>query len=271
MIEAAIEGPGATKTERRSLVRAAGLTKVFQPNKNELGVTAVRDVTLTCRENEVFGLLGPNGAGKTTTLRMLSTVLPPTQGTANVAGFSVIRNPEEVRARIGFLSGNTALYPRLTVRETLDFFGSLHGLSGIALEERIDTVLDALDMHDYADRRLEHLSTGMTQKANIGRTLLHDPPVLILDEPTSGLDVLGAGAMIDFIEAMKHGGKCVIFSTHILTEAERLCDEIGILNAGRLHAVGTLEQLRERTGEAYLDAVFRALCREASIEDAARL
>jgi sodium transport system ATP-binding protein len=176
----------------------------------------------------------------------------------------VRRNPEEVRARIGFLSGNTALYPRLTVRETLEFFGHLHGFEGSELEARIANVIQALDMHQYADRRLEHLSTGMTQKANIGRTLLHDPPVLILDEPTSGLDILGAAAMIDFVEEMKHRGKSVIFSTHNLSEAERLCDRIGVLHAGRMYAVGSLDELRERTGEDFLDAIFLSLVKEAT-------
>jgi sodium transport system ATP-binding protein len=125
-------------------------------------------------------------------------------------------------------------------------------------------VIQALDMHLYADRRLEHLSTGMAQKANIGRTLLHDPPVLILDEPTSGLDILGASAMIDFIEEMKHRGKSVIFSTHILSEAERLCDRIGVMSQGRLFAVGSLDELRQRTGATYLDAIFKALVQEAA-------
>lgn len=244
-------------------VMAIGLTKIFQRGERDEGLVAVQDVSFACSKGEVFGLLGPNGAGKTTTLRMLSTVLRPTIGTARVAGSDVRRAPQHVRASIGFLSGNTRLYPRLSVRETLEFFGRLHGFDGSELEGRVQHVIQALDMHDYADRRLEKLSTGMAQKANIGRTLLHDPPVLILDEPTSGLDVLGAAAMIDFVAEMRERGKTVIFSTHILSEAERLCDRIGILNNGRLHAVGSLDELRRRTGEDYLDQIFMSLVREA--------
>ena len=244
-------------------IMAVSLTKVFASGDQSDGFVAVRDVSFACRPGEIFGLLGPNGAGKTTTLRMLSTVLRPTLGTARVAGYDIRRNPQEVRGRIGFLSGNTALYPRLTVRETLDFFGSLHGFSGSELADRVEHVVQALDMHLFVDRRLEQLSTGMAQKANIARTLLHDPPVLILDEPTSGLDVLGAAAMIDFVAEMKERGKTVVFSTHVLSEAERLCDRIGILNGGQLHAVGSLDELRERTGATYLDDVFVALVSES--------
>lgn len=243
-------------------VMSIGLTKIFRRGERDEGLVAVRDVSFACSKGEVFGLLGPNGAGKTTTLRMLSTVLRPTIGTARVAGSDVRRAPQHVRASIGFLSGNTRLYPRLSVRETLEFFGRLHGFEGSELDGRVAHVIEALDMHDFADRRLERLSTGMAQKANIGRTLLHDPPVLILDEPTSGLDVLGAAAMIDFVAEMRQRGKTVIFSTHILTEAERLCDRIGILNNGRLHAVGSLDELRMRTEKEFLDEIFLSLVRE---------
>ena len=244
-------------------VMAIGLTKIFKRGERDEGFVAVRDVSFACAKGEVFGLLGPNGAGKTTTLRMLSTVLRPTIGTARVAGSDVRRAPQHVRASIGFLSGNTRLYPRLTVRETLEFFGRLHGFDDSQLRDRVQEIIQALDMHEFADRRLDQLSTGMAQKANIGRTLLHDPPVLILDEPTSGLDVLGAAAMIDFVAEMRSRGKTVIFSTHILSEAERLCDRIGVLDAGKLHAVGSLDELRIRTGETYLDAIFMSLVREA--------
>ena len=240
-------------------IEAKGLSKIFLDGRNSRQIHAVKDVSFACESGQIFGLLGPNGAGKSTTLRMLSTLLTPTKGHASVAGFDTQSCPEQVRARIGFLSGNTALYPRLSVRETLEFFGTLHGLLDEYLEERVDLILDQLDMRDFADRRLETLSTGMAQRANIGRTLLHDPPVLILDEPTSGLDVLAAGTMIEFIEGMKLEGKSIIFSTHILSEAERLCDVIGILNNDVLHQVGRLEELRELTGRKYLDEIFKDL------------
>jgi sodium transport system ATP-binding protein len=240
-------------------IQAQALCKVFREGRSGREIQAVKEVSFDCPAGQIFGLLGPNGAGKSTTLRMLSTLLTPTQGHAIVAGYDTRENPQQVRSRIGFLSGNTALYPRLSVRETLQFFGALHGLTDEFLEQRVDLILDRLDMRDFADRRLETLSTGMAQRANIGRTLLHDPPVLILDEPTSGLDVLAAGTMIEFIESMKQEGKSIIFSTHILSEAERLCDLIGILNSGVLHQVGRLDELRELTGRQYLDEIFRDL------------
>jgi sodium transport system ATP-binding protein len=240
-------------------IQAQGLCKVFREGRSGREIQAVKDVSFECPAGQVFGLLGPNGAGKSTTLRMLSTLLTPSQGHAIVAGFDTRQDPQQVRSRIGFLSGNTALYPRLSVRETLAFFGTLHGLFDEFLEERIDLILDRLDMRGFADRRLETLSTGMSQRANIGRTLLHDPPVLILDEPTSGLDVLAAGTMIEFIGSMKEEGKSILFSTHILSEAERLCDIIGILNGGVLHQVGRLDDLRQLTGRQYLDEIFREL------------
>jgi len=246
-------------------LQALGLSKVFREGRSGNAIHAVKDVSFHCPAGQVFGLLGPNGAGKTTTLRMFSTLLTPTQGHAIVAGYDTREDPQRVRARIGFLSGNTALYPRLSVRETLRFFGTLHGLHDEILEEHIELILDRLDMRDFADRRLESLSTGMTQRANIGRTLLHDPPVLILDEPTSGLDVLAAGTMIEFIESMKEEGKSILFSTHILSEAERLCDVIGILNNGVLHQVGRLEELRQLTGRKYLDEIFRDLVRAEAL------
>ncbi len=242
-------------------VLANHLTKVF-PHTG--GLPAVHDVSFGCKKGEVFGLLGPNGAGKTTTLRMLSTVLEPTIGTASVCGYDVRREAREVRGQIGFLSGNTALYPRLSVRETLRFFGTLHGLRGDYLDSAIQRVVEALDMEGYADKRLETLSTGMAQKANIGRTLLHDPPVLILDEPTNGLDILGSASMLDFVEKMKHEGKCVVYSTHIMSEAERLCDRIGILHSGKLYEVGTLDELKAKTQREYLDQVFLSLLGQAA-------
>lgn len=240
-------------------VVAERLTKIFPAKNDEDDIVALEDFSLICPKGCVLGLLGPNGAGKTTALRILASVLMPTKGRATIAGHDTRLEPEKVRAKIGFLSGNTALYPRLTVRETLEFFGALHGMGKDLLEERSQMVIERFGMQDYAHRRLEELSTGMAQKVNIGRTLLHNPDVLILDEPTNGLDVLGAAMMIDFIDEMKNAGKSVIFSTHILSEAERLCDLIGILNGGRLHAVSSMDELREQTGRQYLDEIFMAI------------
>ena len=220
-------------------------------------VRAVEGVSFTCRAGEIFGLLGLNGAGKTTTLRMLSTVLTPTAGTATLAGHDISADPIGVRKAIGFLSGTTGLYHRLTPRETLRFFGRFHGLSGAALELRVEHVLETFGIDRYADQRCEKLSTGMKQKANIGRTVVHDPSILILDEPTSGLDVLAASTTLEFVERCRDEGKCVLFSTHIMSEAERLCDRIAILHDGTIRAEGTLEELRASTGAHYLEDIFR--------------
>lgn len=242
-------------------IRAVGLVKTFHdPERGE--VAAVQGLDLTCRAGEVMGLLGPNGAGKTTTLRMLATILTPTAGTAEVAGFDVTREPLEVRRRLGFLSGTTGLYGRLTAREALEYFGQLYGLEGAELEERLQTVIEAFDLGPFQDGRCESLSTGQKQRVSIARATLHDPEVLILDEPTTGLDILAASDMIRFIEGRRDAGRSVLFSTHVLSEAERLCDRIAIVHAGRILAVGTKEELRERTGVEWLEDVYRALVAE---------
>ncbi len=239
-------------------IRANELTKVFR-DRSRGEVTAARRVSFDCRRGEVFGLLGPNGAGKTTTLRMLSTILRPTSGTAVVAGHDVVADPIAVRRAIGFLSGNTGLYGRLTPRETLRYFGRLHHIPAGRLEARIEEMLDLFEVRAYADSRCERLSTGNRQKVSIARAVVHDPPVLILDEPTLGLDILVASAMVRFIADCRSRGKCVIFSTHILSEAEKLCDRLAVIHGGEVRAIGTLDELRERTGKRFLEDVFIAL------------
>ena len=243
-------------------IEARGLTKVYAaPGKGT--VQALRGLDLCCRRGEVFGLLGANGAGKTTALRILATILSPTAGSARIDGVDVASDPLEVRRRIGFLSSSTGLYPRLSVRETLEYFGRLHGMSAAPLERRIDELLSTFDLRDLADRRCAALSSGQKQRVSIARAVLHDPPVLILDEPTTGLDILASSAMIDFIETRRAAGTCVLFSTHILSEAERLCDRIGVIDHGRLLASGSFEELAARTGCEWLEDIFRALVREA--------
>ena len=227
-------------------------------------VRAVDGVGFVCRSGEILGLLGANGAGKTTTLRMLATVLAPTSGSASVAGHDVATAPESVRRAIGFYSASTALYPRLTARETIAFFGELGGLSGARLRTRVDGLIDRFGIGSYADVRVEKLSSGMKQKVSIARTVVHDPPVLIFDEPTVGLDVLNAIEMRKAIAGLRDEGKAILFSTHIMSEAEQLCDRIAIIHAGRIHACDTLAGLREATGQHYLEDIFVHYARPGS-------
>jgi len=219
-------------------------------------ILAANGVSFTCQPGEIFGLLGPNGAGKTTTLRMLATVIEPTSGTARINGYDVRTQPGAVRASIGYLSSSTGLYPRLSPREILLFFGRMNKLPEDKLKLRIDEVMAELDITSFADTRIEHLSTGMKQKTSIARAILHDPPVLILDEPTAGLDILVGMTTLDFIRKNKEKGRTIVFSTHIMSEAEKLCDRIAIIDEGKILAIGTLPELRELTGERYLENIF---------------
>jgi sodium transport system ATP-binding protein len=243
------------------LVTASALCKLYRGAKGT-ETRAVDSVSFSCRAGEVFGVLGPNGAGKTTTLRMLSTVLTPTSGTAIIAGHDVVREPHAVRASIGFLSGNTGLYPRLTPREVLAYFGRLYGMGEAAIAERTATLSKLFGMDEFLDKRCDALSSGMKQKVNVARTVLHDPPVLILDEPTVGLDVLTSRTIVEFVRDCRARGKCVIFSTHIMGEVSRLCDRLAIVHKGRVQFLGTLEELRARAGadleQAFIDVLERA-------------
>jgi sodium transport system ATP-binding protein len=238
------------------MVAAQELTKVFPSRKGE--VRAVDGITFSCERGEIFGLLGPNGAGKTTTLRMLATILTPTSGSAAVAGFDVRTQPDEVRKNIGFLATETGLYDRFTARETLRFFGRINRLSDQEIDERSNELFAMLELTPLADRRVGTFSTGERQKLSLARALIHDPPVLILDEPTFGLDVMAARAVVDAIRMLKEQGRTIILSTHIMRIAEKLCDRIGILYRGRLHALGTLDELKARFAAPDLEEVFFA-------------
>jgi sodium transport system ATP-binding protein len=237
------------------MIETRGLSKVFQDKKRGQ-IRAVDNVTFACKPGQIYGLLGANGAGKTTTLRMLATILEPTDGTAVVCGHDVIDEPEKVRANVGFLSTATALYPRLTSQEMVEYFGRLNGLSEPELKKRLDEIFNRLDMNSFRDRRCDKLSTGMKQKTSIARTLIHDPQVMIFDEPTLGLDIMTARTIIDFIRECRQRGKTVIFSTHIMTEVEKLCDVIGIIQSGKLLAEGSLADLRDRYKEHDLEEIF---------------
>jgi sodium transport system ATP-binding protein len=237
------------------MIEARQLTKIYHDRKRGQ-IRAVNGVDFRCEPGRIFGLLGVNGAGKTTCLRLLATILRPTSGTAAVNGFDILTDPEKVRASIGFLSTATALYGRLTAYEVVEYFGRLHGMDDLTLRARIDTLFQTLGMNEFRDRRCDKLSTGMKQKTSIARTLVHDPPVMIFDEPTLGLDVLTARTVIGFIRECGQSGKTVIFSTHVMSEAEKLCDSIAIIHGGRILADGTLAQLRARAGEERLEDVF---------------
>ena len=237
------------------MIEARSLSKRFHDKKRG-EIRAVDGVSFRCRPGQIYGLLGANGAGKTTTLRMLATILEPSDGTALICGYDIIEQPEKVRATVGFLSTATALYPRLTAQELVEYFGRLNGLDEPTLKERIDAIFDRLDMNDFRDRRCDKLSTGMKQKTSIARTLVHDPPVMIFDEPTLGLDIMTARTITTFIRECRDLGKTVIFSTHIMSEVEKLCDVIGIIQDGKLLTEGTLVQLRAKYGQRDLEEIF---------------
>jgi len=231
------------------------LGKEFRDAK--LGVVrAVNGVSFRCHPGQVYGLLGANGAGKTTTLRLLATILEPSFGIASVAGHDIRREPQQVRASIGFLTAATALYARLTALEVVEYFGRLHGLDNATLRRRVDTLFDRLEINDFRHRRCEDLSTGMKQRVSIARTLVHDPAVMIFDEPTAGLDIISARTITDFIRECRQAGKTLLFSTHVMSEAEKLCDFIGIIHNGVLKAEGTLDDLRERYALRDLEDIF---------------
>ena len=238
------------------MIEVQNLSKVF-PGKKGNEVVAVDNLSFKCSTGEVYGLLGPNGAGKTTTLRMLSTALKPTRGTATVNGYNLVKQPGKVRSTIGFLSSATGLYRRLTAKEMIVYFGRLNGMKGTALASRVDQLIELMDIAPFASRKCDKLSTGQRQRVSICRSIVHDPPVMIFDEPAEGLDIIAAEIIVEFIRSCRNDGKCVIFSTHIMNEAETLCDRIGIINQGVLCAEGTLEELEKRFTCATLAEVFR--------------
>ena len=240
------------------MIQVENLMKSFRDLRRGL-VHAVDHVSFEARPGEIFGLLGPNGAGKTTTMRILCTVLKPSGGSARVAGFDVATQPAKVREHIGFMSMNTAVYDRMTAWEMVGYFGRLYGLGEQKLNERLETVFATLHMNDFRDLLGAKMSTGMRQKVSIARAIVHDPPVLIFDEPTAGLDVLVARSVMQNIERLRDLGKCILFSTHIMREVERLCDRVAIVSHGRIQACGTLAELREQHGQNDLEELFFSL------------
>src|SRR5947207_12997453 len=219
-------------------------------------VLAVDHISFEARPGEVFGLLGPNGAGKTTAMRILCTVLKPTSGSASIAGYDVATQASDVRRNIGFLSVNTAIYDRMSAWELVEYFGRLYGMEKAKLRERMEEVFTSLQMNHFRDVLGAKMSTGMRQKVSIARAIIHDPPVLIFDEPTAGLDILVGRAVMENIEKLRALGKCILFSTHIMREVERLCDRVAIVSKGRIQACGTLEELRQQHGQEDVEELF---------------
>ena len=246
------------------MIQVDGLCKRFLDYQRGW-VSAVTDVSFECRPGAIFGLLGPNGAGKTTTLRILSTVLKPTAGRALVAGYDVVTEPEKVRASIGYMSASTGIYDRMTAWELVEYFGRLYGMPEEALHARMETIFDWLKMNDFRDVLGSKMSTGMKQKASIARTIVHDPPVLIFDEPTSGLDVLVARAVLQNIIELRERGKTIVFSTHSMSEVEKLCSHVAIIYKGRLQAEGTPKGLLEAFDQPDLEELFFFLVARADL------
>ena len=240
------------------MVRTHGLKKYFQDPKTGTK-KAVDGIDIEAQPGRIFGLLGANGAGKTTVLRMLSTVIKPTAGSAEVSGFDIVTQSQQVRSSIGFMSSSTALYGRLTSREVLEYFGRLYGLDDARLKERMAYVIRKLEIEEFADRLCDKLSTGQKQRVSIARTILHDPQVLFFDEPTAGLDVVSSQTVMEFIEEARDLGKTVIFSTHIMSEVERLCDDLAVIHDGVVVATGTPNSIKEESGEQNLERAFLKL------------
>lgn len=239
------------------MVKVTALVKSFHdPKKGK--IEALKGIDFEALDGQVTGLLGVNGAGKTTALRILSTVIKPDSGSASVAGFDVLTHGQQVRERIGFLSNSTSIYGRLSGRECLRYFGELYNLDSAKINTRIQEVTDTLRLGDFIDQLCDKLSTGQKQRINIARAILHDPPVLFFDEPTAGLDVLTSQTIMEFIESCRDRGKTVIFSTHIMSEVQRLCDQVSIIHNGTICASGSPSELMANKDATTLEQAFLA-------------
>lgn len=242
------------------MIRVLDLRRTFPNGTTEF--VAVDRLSFQVSGGEVYGLLGPNGAGKTTSLRMILGLLKPTAGDAEVGGFTVSKNSDEIKRRVGLVSASAGLYQWLTPRETLEFFGDLYGVPRSISTERSERLRDLLDLGRFYDQRCATLSTGQKQRVNLARALMHDPPVMLMDEPTRGLDVVGGKVIFDYIAHLREEGKAVIVCTHRLDEAERLCDRFGLLFRGRIRYEGTLDEVRQAAGRQSLTEIFLDLLSE---------
>ncbi len=253
-----------------AVIEVENLSKTYtlsRQQKKEMGpqfagdtLDAVDGISFTCESGRVYGLLGPNGAGKTTTLRIIATMLAPTEGTVTVDGLDVTEQPQAVCERIGFLTGSTGLYDRLTATELVRYYADLHGVPAADFEERRDYLFDLLDMHDFADRRISTFSTGMRQKVSIARTMIHDPEVVIFDEATAGLDAIAARSIMRLVRQSRDRGKTVLFSTHRMDEVNMLADDLGLLHEGTLLYDGTYDDFTSAMeADTFEDAFIRRI------------
>jgi sodium transport system ATP-binding protein len=232
------------------VIEAQSLRKSFGP------VVAVQDVSLRALDGKITGLLGPNGAGKSTTLRILYTVLTPDSGDASIDGVSVRQQPLEARRRIGVLPHAAGIYPRLTARENIRYFGALHGLGSAECKARAEELIELLEMRDFADRLAKGYSQGQRVKTAIARALVHRPRNVLLDEPTNGLDVMAVRSLRRLLERLRAEGHCVLFSSHVMQEVAALCDEVIVIARGNVAAHGNLAQIQALTGESSLEDAF---------------
>ena len=238
------------------------MIEVIDLKKNFGAVEAVRGVSFSAPDGRITGLLGPNGAGKSTTLRIISTVLKPGAGTVRVDGVDVVADPNGARMRLGVLPHQSGLYPRLTARENIRYYGELNGLTGTALNRRIDELVEMLEIGDFAERPAKGFSQGQKIKVALARALVHGPNNVVLDEPTNGLDVMATRALRALIRKLRDAGHCVLFSSHVMQEVAALCDDIVIIAHGTIVAHGSPEELRQQTGETDLEEAFVKLVGE---------
>lgn len=258
------------------MIEIKNLTKVYKLTKKQMleqktkknMKKAADNISLSAKKGEIYGLLGPNGAGKTTTLRCVATLLQPTAGEIKVCGLDTIKEPEKVRKSIAFLTNEIKLDPQFTPKYMFHFFGKLHGLDDKTIEQRRVMLFDYFGINEFQDKKIDELSTGMKQKASIAVSLVHDPDVVIFDEPTNGLDIVTARSVTDYLKLLKEQGKLVIISTHIMTEAEKLCDRIGIIINGHKVADGTLKEILETTKTKDLEDAFFELYKKHNKEEA---
>lgn len=258
------------------MIEVKDLTKVYKLSKKQMAAQktkknmkkAAEDVSLTANEGEIYGLLGPNGAGKTTILRCVATLLKPTAGTINVCGYDVEKNGCEVRDSICFLTNEIKLDPQFSADYLFNFFGHLHGMNDEAIEKRKDELFTYFGIGDFKNKKIDELSTGMKQKASIAVSLVHDPKVVIFDEPTNGLDIVTARSVTDYLKKLRDDGKTVIISTHIMSEAEKLCDRIGIIINGHKIVEGTITEILNETKTDDLEDAFFKLYKSENGEEA---